>query len=78
MLAAGQGCEKNDEEAVKWLRASAERGNKKAQLSLAKMYRAGRGVAQSEAEANFWEQKAAGANPQPPAIAPPRCVSEEF
>ena len=51
---------KDDAEAVKWWRKSADQGNAEAQRNLSGMYLSGRGVNQDVAEATKWWRKAAG------------------
>jgi uncharacterized protein len=45
--------------ALKWLRETAERGNRTSQSTLGAIYREGRGVPQDDAEAVKWLRKAA-------------------
>lgn len=49
--AEGDGVEKNDSEAVRWLRMAVEQGDPVAQYDLALMYNEGRGVERDDAEA---------------------------
>ena len=55
----GWGVEKNDAEAVKWYRKSAEQGNAEGQYLLGYCYAAGLGVEQNNAEAVKWYRKSA-------------------
>ena len=55
----GEGAPKDDKEAVKWFRKSAEQGDADAELFLGIMHADGRGVAQSLKEARVWFDKAA-------------------
>ena len=48
-----------DNQAVEWYRKAAEQGNANGQANLGVMYRDGRSVAQSRAEAERWLKKAA-------------------
>lgn len=60
MYANGNGTQKDEAEAVKWFRSSAERGGlAKAQYNLGVMYSNGRGVPKNDAEAMKWFRKAA-------------------
>jgi len=59
MYSLGQSVERDDVEAVRWLRKSAEQGFASAQSNLGAMYAEGRGVAQDGAEAVRWYAKAA-------------------
>ena len=45
---------KDDAEAAKWLRISAEGGDTQAQIILGLMYEIGRGVVQDDTEAGYW------------------------
>ena len=55
----GYGVAKDEAEAVKWYRKSAEQGDASAQYNLGVKYDNGRGVAKDEAEAVKWYRKAA-------------------
>ena len=57
----GQGCAKNEVEAVKWFRKAAEQGNARAQVEIGRryLYGLGVGVLTDEAEAVKWFRKAA-------------------
>ena len=51
MNAAGQGVARDDAEAIRWYRKSAEQGYATGQNGLGMMYLLGRGVSKDEAEA---------------------------
>lgn len=55
----GIGVEKNDSEALKWFKKSAERGFAAAQYNLGLMYMDGIGIEQNDEEAIKWYKKAA-------------------
>lgn len=55
----GRGVKKNYEEAVKWYRLAAEKGNSSAQNNLGWMYQKGYGVTKDYAEAVKWYRKSA-------------------
>ena len=55
----GKGVEKNDNEAIKWYRKSAEQGEAIAQNNLGAMYAYGEGVEQNYNEAVKWYRKSA-------------------
>ena len=55
----GKGVEQNYEEAIKWFRKSAERGNDWGQYNLANCYYNGKGVSQDYVEAVKWYRKSA-------------------
>ncbi|MBT5049221.1 MAG: sel1 repeat family protein, partial [Rhodospirillaceae bacterium] len=54
MLHYGQGVERDVENAIRWYRVAAERGNSMAQLKLGLTYDDGDGVAKDQAEAAEW------------------------
>ena len=58
---AGEGVERNSEEAVRWYKVSAIQGNRDAQYNLAVAYAFGDGVAQDDFEAANWYRRAADA-----------------
>ena len=58
-LYKGEGCEKNLEEAVKWLRASADQDHGKAQYYLALCLIHGEGCPKDSAEGLIWLRRAA-------------------
>ena len=53
-LANGRGVEKNDAEAVQWIRKAAEQGNASSQFSLGLMYSTGIGVTKDLKETLRW------------------------
>jgi uncharacterized protein len=55
----GDGVEKNEAEAVKWITKAAEQGNINAQFALGCCYRDGQGVIQDYVEAAIWFRRAA-------------------
>ncbi len=55
----GNGVERDDAEAVYWLRKAAEQGYANAQIDLARRYIEGRGITKDDAEAARWTRKAA-------------------
>jgi len=59
VYAHGQGALRDDAEAARWFRISADEGYAPAQYALACMYSAGHGVPQDAAEALEWYRKAA-------------------
>jgi TPR repeat protein len=59
MYQNGRGVTKDESEAVKWYRKSAEQGNEPAQYNLGVMYANGLGVAKDESEAVKWYRKSA-------------------
>ena len=59
MYSHGQGVVKDESEAVKWYRKSAEQGFARAQNYLGRMYEGGRGVKKDDYEAVKWYRKAA-------------------
>jgi uncharacterized protein len=61
MYLEGKGVAKDEAEAARWLRRSADAGFRDAMNNLAGMYRDGRGVAQNESEAVRLFRKAADA-----------------
>ncbi len=58
-FARGEGVDRNDTEAAKWLRKAADQGLARAQLDIGVLYSTGRGVARDDAEAARWYRKAA-------------------
>jgi hypothetical protein len=58
-LAAGDGVERDDKEAVMWARKAAELDNPRGMVVLARMYLDGRGVEKDVKEARAWLKKAA-------------------
>jgi uncharacterized protein len=50
---------RNEYKAAIWFRAAAEQGDRNSQVSLATLYRLGKGVPQDDAQARLWFQKAA-------------------
>ena len=56
---SGNGVPRNDSEAVKWFRKSAEQGNPYGQFNLGWMYENGRGIPHDLAQARQWYQRAA-------------------
>ncbi len=59
MYYKGEGVTADKDEAVKWLRKAAEKGNVRAQYNLGMMYDKGDGVPQNLKEAAGWYRKAA-------------------
>lgn len=59
MYSVGKGVQRNDAEAVRWHRKSAEQENKDGQFSLGWAYSSGRGVQRDYAEAVRWYRKSA-------------------
>jgi len=59
MYAKGQGVPQDDQEAVRWSRLAAERGDAVAQSNLGLMYAKGQGVPQDYTEAVKWYRLAA-------------------
>jgi len=59
LFAQGLGVEKDEAEAAKWARKSADQGLGAGQFGLGTMYAHGRGVPKSEREAATWYRKAA-------------------
>jgi len=57
--ARGEGVDKNDAEAAKWLRKAADQGLARAQLDTGVLYATGRGVPRDATEAARWYRKAA-------------------
>jgi len=55
----GNGVEKNDQLAVKWLKLAGEQGHSGAQYFLGSMYETGKGVSQNDQEAVQWYRLAA-------------------
>ena len=56
----GHGIEQSEEEAARWLRTAADKGDSHAQYFLGDLYEDGRGVPQSDAQAALWYSLAAG------------------
>lgn len=54
----GQGCERNQEQAVRWYKKAAKSGNLEAANKLGFLYRNGMGVERDASEAIYWFQKA--------------------
>lgn len=59
MYRMGKGINKDDAEAVKWLRKASDQGHVKAQFVLGLCYSLGSGVRTDQAEAAAWYRKAA-------------------
>ena len=55
----GDGVRPDSAQAAKWYRLGAERGDAKAQIALANLYRVGEGVGEDLAEAANWYRRAA-------------------
>ena len=58
-LFSGEGCKKNEQEAVSWYRKAAEQGEASAMFNLGACYMEGTGVKKDVAEATKWFKKAA-------------------
>ena len=59
MYRDGRGVERNDREAIRWFRRSADQGNSYGQADLGWMYENGRGVQRDRVEAVRWYRRAA-------------------
>jgi len=59
MYLNGEGVQRNDAEAIKWLTKAADQGVAEAQFLLGYMYDEGKGVIENDAEAMKWLRKAA-------------------
>ena len=59
MYDKGEGVPEDDQEAVKWFRKAAERGDSTAQFNLGIKYHVGEGVPEDDQEAVKWFRKAA-------------------
>ena len=57
--ARGEGVDKSDAEAAKWLRKAADQGLDRAQLDIGVLYATGRGIPRDATEAAGWYRKAA-------------------
>jgi TPR repeat protein len=58
MYALGVGVERNQKEAVKWLKLAADQGDETSQFNLARRYLKGSGVSIDKVEAYVWYWKA--------------------
>jgi len=58
-LFGNKGVERNDAEAVRWLRMAAEQGQALAQFDMGELHRTGRGVAKDEVAAVNWFRRSA-------------------
>ena len=57
MYLAGHWVEKDEAQAIRWLRKSAEQGDPEAQYQIGNLYRTGEGLEKNEAEAAKWLTK---------------------
>ena len=61
MYVTGRGVDRDDKEAMKWYRRSAEQGYASAQLNLGYLYDAGLGTQEDDVRAHMW-YRVAGTN----------------